>query len=100
MITIAREEWTIRRAGASTNRGQLRYDYQEQIHHELNLREGRGKGIERIDHLSKRTTRKGNWLPSLYLPLMYGRVKTLYRRRECENYQMGKGAGTELTRLT
>lgn len=27
--------------------------------------------------MSKRTTRKGNWLPSLYLFLMYGRVKTL-----------------------
>ena len=43
MITIAREEWTIRRAGASTNRGQLRYDYQEQIHHEIKPEGRKGK---------------------------------------------------------
>ena len=44
-------------------------------------REGRKKGIEPIDHLSKLTTRKGSWQPSLYRFLMYGRVNTLDNRR-------------------
>jgi hypothetical protein len=60
-----------------------------------------GRRLEQMDHLSRRTTRRGNWLPSLYLCLIYGRVKTLSRRRErVRNPSDRQGTRRELTHST
>lgn len=46
-----------------------------------------------MDQLSKRTTRNGNWLPSSYLPSIYGRVKMLDRGNGCMRmHPMNEGA--------